>query len=540
MLITSTIPAYAEVIWDSSPDQPINKPWTVSFNQSVDPLSVHKDSVYVMNELGDKITTTSTVRGDKITISPPPTNYTNGETYTLHITNLVRNTEGEQLKEPVRKKFTIVQAPKPYDVVTIHPDGSTTSTNSFTTFAEAVAHTNTGQAIVFKNKIIKMPIGIIVTKPTASSSLTNIYTNETFKSAYTYVTNDTELEYIDSTDAYVKVKAAGKIGFIKHENSTLIPSQAVKNRSYYATKNGVLMHYIYSNAANKFASYEAGIAPTFMTDGVPYYSWDSVNFYTMNGGKAGTAYQYFQFLPARSQTQYSAAEIDAYIVAMLKDLETRYPNHVTYKDASKKSKLVGLGQYLKKVEREKKVNALHILALAQHESAYGLSTRAQEFNNLFGIRVFDDRPDALYSKSIEANIDELINAYFNKNYIPPNAAYANGAVFGNKALGFNVNYASDPYWGGKAAGHMYRIDKALGGRDIANAYEIGLTTEPLNVRFDPSTDRVAAFRYNNTGMPVIITGPATPSPWISIISDSITYDELFVHGDYVKRIPIVQ
>ena len=105
----------------------------------------------------------------------------------------------------------------------------------------------------------------------------------------------------------------------------------------------------------------------------------------------------------------------------------------------------------------------------------------------------------------------LLTAFWNKNYIPPNAAYANGAVFGNKAMGFNVQYASDPYWGAKAAGHLYRMDKMMGGKDLANPYTVGLTTEALNVREGAGTRIIqVAYRYNKTGMPVIIVGPASP------------------------------
>lgn len=537
-----TVSTHAEVIWDKPPhiDIQTDKIWTVSFNKPVDPASVHANSVYVTDQKGNKVVTYSVPYGDKVMIPSPTEGYIGGQTYTLHITNAVRNSDGVSLKENIRKNFTIEFTGETYDVMTIHPDGSLSIAKSFPTYAQAVANLEAGQAIQFGDSIVKMPDGIVVTKPTTASSLTNIYPNESFRAADTYVPDDTELEYVDSTDTYVKVKIAGKTGFIKHENSELIPMEAVRNRSFYTTNNGVLTHSIYSNKSGSFASYQAGKAPAFMTDGVEYYSWDSINFHTADGEKVGAAYQYFQFLPARSKTHYTANEIDTYIVNMLKDLETRYPNSSTYQNASKRSKLLGLGSYLKKIEKEQKVNALTILALAQHESSYGLSQRALEFNNLFGLRVYDDHPDSFYFKSVEANIDELLNAFLNKNYIPPNAAYANGAVFGNKALGFNVKYASDPYWGAKAAGHLYRIDKMMGGKDLANAYKIGFTTEPLNVRVGAGTENPVAFRYNKTGLPVIITGQATLHPWLKIISDSNVHDELFVHGDYIEERQIVR
>ena len=166
-------------------------------------------------------------------------------------------------------------------------------------------------------------------------------------------------------------------------------------------------------------------------------------------------------------------------MANLKQLEIDNPNIPIYKNAFEKSKLVGIGSYLKKVEEEKKVNALLLLSIAQHESQYGLSDRAQKSNNFFGIGIHDDKPNDIYFTSIEENIDRLIDGYFNKNYISPNARFAHGAVLGKKSLGINVWYASDPYWGAKAAGHWYRIDKAMGGKDIAKAYRVGITTDAL-------------------------------------------------------------
>ncbi len=426
-----------------------------------------------------------------------------------------------------------------FSTAVIQADGSTKTVKNFETYQAALAELKGGQVIQYGQTIINMPSGIVVTKPTTASSLTNIYTTPELKTANTYVSADTELEFVSSTDKYVEVKLAGKKGYIKHENSILLPWNAVKERSYYQAVGGELAHYIYFHGQKKYVSYIAGKAPAFMKANVKYYSWDGINF--TGGNQNAVAYQYFQYLPARTTSQYSAEEIDRYVVNMLKDLESKSHLNPIYKDATQKSKLIGIGKYLKEVEKNHKINALHILALAQHESAYGLSARAQEYNNLFGLKVYDDRPVAEYFKTIEENIDELINSYWNKNYIPPTAPYANGAVFGNKAIGFNMKYASDPYWGAKAAGHFYRIDKAMGGKELANPYKIGMTTTTgLNVRKAANTSQPAAYTYKNASMPVVILSEASPKPWLKIVSDSVIYDELYVSGDYIREIPIVK
>ncbi|MEK4711876.1 glucosaminidase domain-containing protein [Sporosarcina sp. FSL K6-5500] len=542
-LIFSMLPsiANAEIAWDMSADQPTNKPWTITFNKPVDRNSVGANTVFVVDAAGNKVKSEVLTDGDKVIILPPNGGYTPSTTYSLHVTNGVRNSDDTPLKESVIKKFSIVEADPTYDTATLRSDGSTTISKSFATYNEAIAALTVGQVILYDDAIIKMDSGIVVTKPTVDSVLTIIYSDQNFRNEATYVIDDTELEYVESTDRYVKVKVAGNLGFIKHANGTLLPWTTVKDkRSYYSTRNGILTHSIYSNKTGTFSSYQAGNTPSFMNDGERYYSWDGSHFFDSNGTQVGTGYQYFQFLPARSKTNYTAEEIDAYILTTLKSLEADYPNDPTYRNAAEKSKLIGLGAFLKQVEEEQQINALLILALAQHESTYGLSKRAQQFNNLFGLKVYDDRPVPEYFETVEENILELVNAYLNKNYIPPNNAYAYGAIFGNKAVGFNVKYAADPYWGAKAAGHMYRIDKLMGGKDLANPYTIGLTTEALNVRSGPGTNNSLAYRYAKTGIPVIIIEPVKPLPWLKVISDAVGYDELFVHGDYVKEITIVK
>ncbi|UZN00089.1 glucosaminidase domain-containing protein [Lysinibacillus sp. MHQ-1] len=62
------------------------------------------------------------------------------------------------------------------------------------------------------------------------------------------------------------------------------------------------------------------------------------------------------------------------------------------KNATTKSKLIGLGSVLKDIEANAHINAMLILALAQHESAYGMSDHAQNLNNLFGLYVYDTNP----------------------------------------------------------------------------------------------------------------------------------------------------
>lgn len=46
-----------------------------------------------------------------------------------------------------------------------------------------------------------------------------------------------------------------------------------------------------------------------------------------------------------------------------------------------------------------------------------------------------------------------------QGYLNPEDSRYHGSWFGDKASGINVNYASDPYWGEKAASFYYQLDE---------------------------------------------------------------------------------
>ncbi|SEJ63048.1 S-layer homology domain-containing protein [Bhargavaea ginsengi] len=436
-----------------------------------------------------------------------------------------------------------VPSPEPemfYATANVNADGTTKVVKKYNTFEEAAAAMGNEQVVVYGDTVVKMQYGVVITKPTLSgSSLTNVYEKPDMKTAFTYVTRDSELEYLESTADYVKVKIAGKTGYIKHENAVLKTWSMLNGRSYYTVNSAEeLIHNVYSNQTGKYQSYTTGKAPDSLQVGQKYLSWNQINFTDWNGKAVQTFYNYFQFLPARTETIYTAAELDRYIMDELKRLEAT--GSATYKDATTKSKLIGIGSTLKKIEKDKNINALMVLALAQHESAYGMSTKAQQYNNLFGLAIYDDAAaDHPFHKyeTVEENIYTLADQYWNKNYIPPNASYANGAAFGTKAVGFNMKYASDPYWGAKAAGHAYRIDKALGKRDFGR-YKIGITKNSMNARTSPRVGDNLAFRYEKTGLPVAVIGSeynaAEKRTWYQVLSDDPEHETVWLAGEYLQ------
>ena len=58
-----------------------------------------------------------------------------------------------------------------------------------------------------------------------------------------------EMEYIESTDQYVKVNLAGKQCYVKQSEILLIPYQQVEKRNYYSVNNkGELVHHLYNQS----------------------------------------------------------------------------------------------------------------------------------------------------------------------------------------------------------------------------------------------------------------------------------------------------
>ncbi|MFD2446718.1 S-layer homology domain-containing protein [Bacillus sp. CGMCC 1.16607] len=443
---------------------------------------------------------------------------------------------------------------KGYQIASIGTDGAlsyqATPFDSFDSAKNAIKNTNT-QVVTLDQKIVKMASGLVYSKPDVGRALTLIYSDAGLKNNVTYVTGQQEMKYLDATENYVKVNVAGMTAYVKQTEVTLVPLSMAKGRNYYSTNNARdLIHSIYNPLTNSSVSYSMGLAPSFFVPGEKYYSWDGAEFADAGGKVLGKEKQYFNYLPARTKTNYTAEELDQYINYILAEKQGLYTSNPTtfarYKDATTKSKIVGLGAVVKEAEAKHKINALLILAMAMHESDFGMSKYAQDRNNLFGIKAYDSNEDAAENFiSPMACIDALANRYLNKNYINPQGGFFNGGVTGNKSLGFNMKYASDPYWGQKISGHMYRADKYLGVKDFGT-YRIGTTnTASLNVRTTPdSVDKSnLLFTYKNSGNPVAIIDSVTQpdgSIWYKVLSDSHTYDEAYIYSPFVDELIVAK
>ena len=316
----------------------------------------------------------------------------------------------------------------------------------------------------------------------------NVTTDYTYSggSGYTNGNYGADAAYL-GTDASgnIRFMLAGVTGTVKKsEVQVLDYSEIGDNVSYYQVSGGKLIHYISYNLNQKpKSSINNGPAPSYLNEGTKYYSYDGHYFYkdykTMlsdyqsgaNGASAvnsGNAfYNYFQFLDMNSSTNYSGDELN---------------NILNDKISSSDSKLLNTGTLFVKYQNQYGVNALLSLGIAVNESAWGTSRICMTKNNLFGLNAYDQTPgqSADYFASAEDCIREFMSDWMSDGYLSSSDWRNHGGLLGNKSEGINVSYASDPYWGEKAAAIAWELDAVGGSHDYLGVSSDDSSNEPAD------------------------------------------------------------
>ena len=278
-------------------------------------------------------------------------------------------------------------------------------------------------------------------------------------------------------------------------------SDVADHVSYYKVSNGKLYHYISQNLNKKTAStINNGPAPSYLKSGTKYYSYDGHYFYddysvmsadyqngshdsAVNSGEKFT--NYFQFLDMNKSTAYSADELESILNKAMKNAGI---------DPSS-SKLTGTAGIFIKYQEKYGVNALLSLGIAINESGWGTSGIANKKNNLFGLNAVDSSPgeSANYFETVDDCIREFMDKWMARGYLKDGSWKNYGEFLGNKDEGINVKYASDPYWGEKAAAHAWNLDTLGGSRDYLGLgpSEDKPETEEPEVTDPPAADKPA-------------------------------------------------
>ena len=254
----------------------------------------------------------------------------------------------------------------------VRENGTEQEVERYNTYKEAVtAAQNKGMnAVKYENEFLWIKDGFASAKRITGQNIINIY-DENLATVYTYIQYGTELKVLEVGEDRVKVQLSGLTGYVKKNEITLIPTNEMKQSSYYVKSDGYLYHkyYTYNTSSPGYTEFRYGVAPSFMKQGQQMYSVDGKTF----GDE--TFYQYFNYLSLRSKTDYTAEQLDSYVKSIKPD-----------------SPLIGLGKKFKEVESKYNVNALFLYSLAIHESYYGTSALAKDKNNLFGLKATDDSP----------------------------------------------------------------------------------------------------------------------------------------------------
>lgn len=319
---------------------------------------------------------------------------------------------------------------------------------------------------------------------------------------YLYGQVGADAAYLGTEGGKIKFMISGVIGLVDASQVQLVYKNSVASVSSYYANGSSLIHKITTNMnSSPTSSLNVGPQQAYMSTGATYYSYDGHYFYTdysrmladyKNNTRANSInpnspyYNYYQYLPLRSTTAYSASQLSSKINAKI----------------SNSSKMWNIGNSLVNHQNTYGVNALLAAGLAANESGWGNSSIAQSKNNLFGLNAVDSSPGASANSysSPDACVRNFAEGWMSKRYLNPNNSNYYGGYFGNKASGINVKYASDPYWGEKAANIAWNLDSdgidryryTLGIKDTMNTQHTD-----LNVRKDSNASSTKLFSTGN-------------------------------------------
>ncbi len=423
---------------------------------------------------------------------------------------------------PTKAEDNILKDDNTYRLVEVSNDGKVTLIEEYSSYYDA-SQDYEKQKEQYQNLSIAKGLnylnceyGVVAIQSNETCSLNSEYVNAVNnKNGYTngcYGGDAAFLKYNPNTHQ-VLFELSAVQGWINADQVKIYPISLVPNVTQYKVINGSLYHYIKANAKSSMFTniLELSKAPSYLQEDTIYYSFDTHYFYDsyekMIDDKKNEShdsainkdepyYNYYQYISHRSTTNYSYEQFNTY----LQDVKCYNQTIQAYYDPDSNNSHNILSQSLimqgtkafYHYQNQFGSNAIMMLALALNESANGRSILAYERNNLFGHAAFDEAvaENASRYSSINDSIYSHAYHYISKSYSDIDAFQYHGAQFGNKAGGMNVQYASDPYWGEKAAQYYYQFDKEMNELDY-NSYAIGISgKKAMSVYSDPYSRQV--------------------------------------------------
>jgi len=431
---------------------------------------------------------------------------------------------------------------------------------------------NETRVIDAKLALVYLDFGDTLTYYYSNSSLGGYITYMNHASTYG-ATDGVFLDFNPSNHA-IKVKVNTVTGWIKDGTYRIIPLNFVGTTSYYQVTNDNITHYYGKDIQTNYSSYGRNIdkKPSMLNPG-KYYSYDGNYFYTSlntlikdyknnnynnSVNKDNPYYNYYMYLPHRGRSNYTADDIDAY----LKHNKGLIGSIYGKKAYTHYSNMWATGIFFKSSETLYGGNAILMMGLAINESGLGQSSIAIDKNNLFGHAAYDSSAYSSATGYLDPyqSIIGHAKSYINCGYANPKDSRYYGSNLGVKSSGMNVMYASDPYWGEKAANYYYMFDRDSGYLDY-NYYQLGITTnDSVNVRSEPNTSSAIPYNLKYVNVPLIILGEVEgtsvngSTKWYKVVSDAnlnssrtsiqeCSYTNyynyngyVYVHSSFVKKI----
>lgn len=405
---------------------------------------------------------------------------------------------------------TNVNALYTYYVKAVNADGSYTTVLETTSLTEAKNYyanvdTETNYALFQDDTVVSVIYGIVAFKRTSGCDYNVEYTNAiTTGSGYTNGCYGADGLFLETNSDFTKYKfmQSNAIGWGKRSDLTIYPIESVYNVTNYRVDDGRLYHQIKTNmeVSSYGAFIDLGKAPKELNEGETYYSYDGKYFYsdfkTMrndtiiysheNAINKEPYYNYYQYVTNRTTTNYTNDEIKQYLESyMLLDSRlTEYidTNNDYISEILTESQYYGNSDAFVQCQYEYGANALLMLAISMNETASGRSSLSYTRNNMFGHNAYDNNVEANASRyrSVASSISYHAKVFISNNYSNPEKFQYHGSFLGDKGSGMNVSYASDPYWGEKAAQYYMRIDEAMGGKDY-NSHAIGIKSTTYSI-----------------------------------------------------------
>ncbi len=423
-----------------------------------------------------------------------------------------------------------VKAASTYDVY-LESGNSNTKQVEFSTYKEAYTYAQTREKenqdynlVIYQNgKVLYATYAIVNfnTKGSATTSYTIEYNNKNV--GYTNGAYGADAAFLETTEdgSKVRFKLSGVVGWVNASEVEIINMNAQNYKdkyiSSYEIQDGAITHNISStpHAYKMSRLYLSHEIPKEFQNGKFYLGYDGHYFYTesLAGFRAMIRdyknnvhtnainpktpyYNYYQFLSHRSISNYTSEQ--------LKQEFSNYKAKPVYGQTlqANQSLLFGEETSFIQYQNEFGANALLMYGVAKNESNYGRSPLSIRTNNIFSHSAFDSAPGA--SASSYASVAQAIyvhsKVFISERYAYPSNSNYFGSFVGDKGSGMNVRYASDPYWGEKAAEDYYKFDKKYGFQDYAK-YAIGIKEGTGNYPIKASPSSSSATLYT--------TGPIT-------------------------------